>query len=95
MVRIPLVDDMAEAREVLDAKVALWLRTKSGKSVSNHSLEKEKPRGFTRTVTQSAGVSRYRIRMDGRPHSACSAIKNVQQRAAYLCREISQETNLS
>lgn len=37
------MDDTVAAREVFDAKVARWLRTKSGKSYSNHSLEKKSP----------------------------------------------------
>lgn len=47
------MDDMVAAREVLDAKVARWLCTKSGKSVSNHSLEK-KAQNFTKTVTENS-----------------------------------------
>lgn len=48
------MDDIVAAREVFDAKVARWLRTKSGKSVSNHSLGEKKGPNFTRTVTENA-----------------------------------------
>lgn len=75
------MDDIVAAREVFDAKVARWLRTKSGKSVSNHSLGKKNP-NFIRLVTENAKVSRDR-RMDGGVRLV--SLPNTASRVQRIC----------